>query len=477
MKKFHKAIGANYMKHFNDLNKSPFEDWKKGELVRLLIEHGFELRNEKNLELISLRDLVESLYNNKPVPPKPRCPTIAEKALMAVHAKRIQNFWIDYTVMKRHKAEERASELYIKHMSNIELHPDSEDVLGSDIVDHVAMPDEEALLESEVVIEQLEEGDRQQGFRAQKKKHRINVLDVEWTPPDKGKAELFADFAQPRKFGKGGEKYNYYKTTTGRYCCLGGLGEQFDLWEEGQTSEFSIYGAGITNYFKFLKWCVWVFIVTTVCAMPLIIINVYGKNKSNEGLAYISKTTVGNLVDTLAEAYEENTFEDVRLPGCSSYGLFSRNCSLTPEELGTFYMVIDLTIMAIFSIAYMWLIVFQQREEKLVNTTIVNASMFTLLVKNLPPDATDDTVALHFKKVLDEIGRGDKRLMDVSAVSIGYDNLREIEESFARGDLIKSKVRLVYVSIPVCSVWCIVSCPITHSPLPPSLPPSLPPTP
>ena len=40
---------------------------------------------------------------------------------------------------------------------------------------------------------------------------------------------------------------------------IGGCGEQLDLWDEGQVSEFGQFGPGITNYFKFLKWCAWLF--------------------------------------------------------------------------------------------------------------------------------------------------------------------------------------------------------------------------
>jgi hypothetical protein len=71
------------------------------------------------------------------------------------------------------------------------------------------------------------------------------------------------------------------QTTTGRYCCLGGLGEQFDLWEEGQVSEFSIYGCGVTNYFKFMKWGYWIFFVITIIALPEIVLNYLASSGNN----------------------------------------------------------------------------------------------------------------------------------------------------------------------------------------------------
>jgi hypothetical protein len=107
-----------------------------------------------------------------------------------------------------------------------------------------------------------------------RKREKMNILDVEWAPPDVEKGEKYAKYVQPRKGGKGGSLYDYYHTTTGRHCCLGSLGEQFDLWEEGQISEFSIYGPGVTNYFKFMKWSFWLFTILTVISLPMISLNV-----------------------------------------------------------------------------------------------------------------------------------------------------------------------------------------------------------
>lgn len=65
-------------------------------------------------------------------------------------------------------------------------------------------------------------------------------------------AKEYAEFNHPRKGGPGGAPFPLYSTTLGRYCVLGGCGEQLDLWDEGQVSELSIYGPGLTNYFKTL---------------------------------------------------------------------------------------------------------------------------------------------------------------------------------------------------------------------------------
>ena len=67
------------------------------------------------------------------------------------------------------------------------------------------------------------------------------------------------------------------------YSCLGSCGEQLDLWEEGQVSEFGIYGAGITNYFKYLKFLYWLFFALSLVALPSLVLNFYGPYSTRQG--------------------------------------------------------------------------------------------------------------------------------------------------------------------------------------------------
>ena len=78
----------------------------------------------------------------------------------------------------------------------------------------------------------------------------VKYLDVPWTPPSWITASEYSNHYKPRRGGKGGSQFVFESTTSGRHCCLGGMGEQCDFWREGQTSEFTSYGPGITNYFK-----------------------------------------------------------------------------------------------------------------------------------------------------------------------------------------------------------------------------------
>lgn len=187
-----------------------------------------------------------------------------------------------------------------------------------------------------------------------------NVLDTPWVPPDVTKAQRFADYVQPRKGGKGGSKFDFMNTTTGRHCCLGNMGEQLDLWEEGQISEFGIYGSGVTNYFKFIKWCFWLFLVLAVVSIPAVVLNASGANShSNRGLDTLAQTTAGNLVSPFA-----NVSVSLRIPGCNSYGVYDVDCSLDKTSLATFYSSLDIAIVIIAFLAFLWLRVFEVVEER-----------------------------------------------------------------------------------------------------------------
>jgi hypothetical protein len=68
---------------------------------------------------------------------------------------------------------------------------------------------------------------------------------------------------------------------------------------------------GITNYFKFLKWCFWVFVILSVLCFPTLILNTFGRGDEQGGsLNDLSVTMVGNLGDA-------NGTQTVHYPGCN----------------------------------------------------------------------------------------------------------------------------------------------------------------
>jgi len=193
-----------------------------------------------------------------------------------------------------------------------------------------------------------------------------SILDEPWEAPEAHKALRFADYMHPRKGGKGGTEFSFCGTTTGRHCCLGSFGEQFDIFEEGQVSEFSIYGSGVTNYFKFIKWSFWLMLMMTIVSIPVLIINVEGSNENNGGLNLLARTTAGNLVS----AYS-NQSVSLSIPLCPAYGLdgSALDCKLNKSRLSFFYMAIDIIVVTISFVAFFWLRRFEKVEEASLSKT------------------------------------------------------------------------------------------------------------
>ncbi len=66
--------------------------------------------------------------------------------------------------------------------------------------------------------------------------------------------------------------------------------------------------------------------------------------------------------------------------------------------------------------------------------------MFTVMMDRIPTDLTEEQLQMHFINLL-------PKEHVVASVSIAYDNADEIRECTHRGDLIRSKVRLVHVCV------------------------------
>ena len=130
-------------------------------------------------------------------------------------------------------------------------------------------------------------------------------------------------------------------------------------------SEFSVFGPGVTNYFKFLKFCVWLFVVLTVISLPILIVNISGSNIPPEGLTDLAATTVGNLGGVLI-----NGTQNVLIPGCDGRIFGAQNCYLDRSRLGTFYVSLDMLASLCILLAFAWLYVFESKEEQTLDDNI-----------------------------------------------------------------------------------------------------------
>jgi hypothetical protein len=205
--------------------------------------------------------------------------------------------------------------------------------------------------------------------QASKGNLKLSVFDIPWMPPDLNVAKNYANYVQPRKNRKTGLFYDFWRTTTGRFCYLGGCGEQFDLWEEGQVSEFSQYGSGVTNYFKFIKWGFWLFFILSLVSLPVLILNISASagNNSNSGLKGLAKTTLGNLQFAMTD---NNTAISVFVPGCAISTINPYGCRLNGENLAWLYSCLDIAICGIVMIGYLWLVYFENFEEHELNLSV-----------------------------------------------------------------------------------------------------------
>lgn len=454
-KKLSKSAKKGYNKHLKSSTQhGRFHGWSKAELVQVMISNGIELRNEAQIDAHSLKELCVALYFDRDMPEKPAIPSIFDMVYRNVCARRIQNLWIYYQMESRHRRDNEASAEYIRRMNMLEEGGGDVDAIGSAELMYMGsahqelvgdqraqdMDAEEREADTDLHLEQcMEEGNaKAEGKvedvaspRGRRKKRPVNVLDLPWEAPSLEKADIYANYVQPRKGGKGGSKFNFMHTTTGRHCCLGSMGEQFDLWEEGQISEFGIYGSGVTNYFKFIKWCFWLFAVLAVVSLPALVLNIEGPSNANHGLQALARTTVGNLAQVFA-----NDTVSVHIPGCNDYGIYAIDCSLDKAGLAKFYSYLDIAIIAIAFFAFLWLRKFEKIEEIALDKNTVNASMFTVMVSRLPKDTDEDELITHFNKVC----KGHK----IASVALAFDNIAEIRECINRGDLIRAKVRAVH---------------------------------
>lgn len=450
-----------------DLRRSRFAEWTREELLQLLIvENEYEIRDEFNVETLSLRDLCDELYHEQPMPDKVEKKSLREMRKVEAGVQKFQNLWIDRRFRKRaqegHHAAQYDSEYgamllneddfdYTAETLEIdEVHrllQENPDMVDADIHDvHIDLGDPEDPLAVGGGSPQRtprqasqDSGDHELGQALRKKpslmmaRQTQNLLDTPWKAPDHEKAEASKAFTHPRKGGKGGDKFSFKKTTTGRHCTLGGFGEQCDLWEEGFVSEFSIYGPGITNYFKFQKWLFWVVFVWAIITTPLLVTNIAAHTaEESQGFTDLAQTTVGNLAPV-----DVNQTINVRLPGCDSDVYGYENCNLDRDTLGTFYVSIDVAGTVFVFIAFLWLSYYERKEETILDKNTVYASMFTIAVKDLPRDTDEIELMMHFERLL-------QNSFQIVDIEMATECEEEVEQCKRRGDLIRKKIRLIH---------------------------------
>jgi hypothetical protein len=279
------------------LQRSRFASWERRDIIFILVTHGIELRDEENISELTLRDLCEEIFHGDVLPPKPPRLSVIELEQLDRSVRYLQHLWI--TRQHNRRLSQRNlrvssptngdwfSKIDLSALEHLTL---AEDVDGMYSGDETGGGSEGIQMQENPSISRSNSkrgtDSRPRSLKRVDSSKRVSaprpaslprhpLLDVQWQHPNWQKAAKSLDHTNPRKGGPGGTPFHFSSTTTGRHCFLGGCGEQCDLWKEGQVSEFSLYGPGITNYFKFLKWMYWVFAVLAIISFPELIVNTY----------------------------------------------------------------------------------------------------------------------------------------------------------------------------------------------------------
>jgi hypothetical protein len=442
--------------------KSTFNDWNREEMVMLLVSAGREVRSEQTAPLISLMDECDMIFRGKKAPRKPKVPDGLTKFRMNYCAAKIQNAWLKKTQRTKKKLmktksigrlDSNDSSVGIEDMEWLRLREDfgsdssSDEEVGMDLmqiegIDAILAELNEALNEhwGESGTEPPE-GQEHIGILSDAQKQEtsklIALLDQPFKMPSWDRARRSTDYLHPRKGGKGGARFQARSTYTGRHCSLGGCGEQCDLWQEGMVSEFGMFGSGITNYFKFVKWATWIFAILTIITLPELLTNIYSNDYYSKALLSLSRSTVGNLAPQTVGANIT-----ISLPFCQS-NLFGDDCTLDRVRLGYFYAVVDAAVSVLLLIAFVWLRYYERIEEMNVDKNTIYASMYTVQVKNLPADCTEFKLTQHFNTIL-----GGQ--FPIVSVHFGHPCEKEVEQCAARGKLIREKMRQIQLHRQKC---------------------------
>jgi len=463
------------------LSASRFEKWTNEELILLLIQGGVEVRGESTIAHSTLVGLVDSYYEGKEMPDK--VPPYSQAQLERIEwiIRKIQNQFIELCAARRAQEEKVSHE-----QNNADDDIDAQAYNDFDLADALAQTEADNE-DADYSYEDNREGsmhnfanpikvskagrsyermrtssgeDDSESFRATEydfgdgdiidpkmrmrrspssDKSKVRILDIPWHIPSWEKANDHMNYNRPRQGGKGGKRFHFKSTTTGRHCTLGGCGEMCDIFREGQVSEFGIYGPGVTNYFKFIKWLFWLFFILSIIAIPELMVNLTGPYQSAAGLTDLMSTTAGNLAPK-----NTNQTVTVTVPLCpfaqavstALYGQYF-DCNVSRNSIGTFYAGFDVLICLVVLAAFMWVRVFEKKEELLLDKNTVFASMYTLQIKNLPEVCTEHKLKHHLIDVLRCRARA------IVAVNFALDNHDEFQLCVERGKCIKERTRMI----------------------------------
>lgn len=449
-----------------DLPPNSFQQWSSDSLRNLLIDYNVQVRGAKDASHETLvricQDVFEDEENYMNEEHFSRTYTIEELLQMNDSAKTIQRAYFEYRRFMRRKSWKNtvldAREHFLNYNDEDNVDQESDYIEYYDESDHEYDFDDRSQHISEDFSDdhssfdeyhndvESSMGERSynssndekhsetdnhrnvttRGTKPPRRSRQLEKeLEAQWVKPSWKKAKLFEAENRPHQSGVDMKPYHWRKTTLGRHCTVGGCGEQLDLWNEGQVSEFSQFGSGITNYFKFQKWCCWIMFILSVLHVPVIFFNLQANNNDYDS-NLLAMTTLGNLGDSELEL--------IKIPKCDEDAYHFDNCYISKNFLAILYSSLDAMGTVIVIFGFYWLRLFQKTEVDHLNRATVDASDYTLRAKGIPPDITEREIAVHFAKLTGE---------PVADVNIAFNNANEIRMYSSRGAIMKQRFKCI----------------------------------
>ncbi|KAL7555154.1 hypothetical protein ACHAWF_018799 [Thalassiosira exigua] len=403
---------------------SPYEEWTSDELRDLLVQYKIPIRDSSHASHETLVRICDTVFGAEEVAEEQkeaiRRYTLEDLVRMEAAARAIQKAYLRRQGRKR---RERERELHRRRSHRFFGEEDRSDYGRC----------EEGEADDDGCYDDYSEGEYYEVDNSVLR--RINErgddydeeIEVEWRKPSWKFAKRSEAVHRPHRSGKQMAPYDWTRVTLGRHCYAGGCGEQLDLWNEGRTSEFSQFGSGITNYFKFLKWCSCVMFVLSILHLPVLFINALGTNDKMGLSVSAALTTFGNLGSAADVEY-------VDIPGCDKTEFQFAHCEIRKNKLAMLYSYIDVVGVIFFVVAWMWLRNFEAKESRVLNRSTVTASDYTIRLMSVPEDTTEKELAIHFAELTGQA---------VSAVHLAFNNAKEIDMYVQRGKVMQQRYKCV----------------------------------
>ena len=253
------------VKEATNTNESYFQSWNIDSLRELLARHHVTVRGSSVAPHEYFVMICDEVFGDGYDLPHENDYIVLEdvKQMNNQYAQMIQNIFVSYrrqkAVKERRKNSLNISFEYEPSLSSIQsLNREVDDLL-------LRRRSSELNAMTSMYCTSIDVRRRPRSFAKLDDQDLDDELEVEWRKPSWRYAKRVEAENRPHKAGEGKEAYDWRNTTLGRHCLSGGCGEQLDLWDEGQISEFAQFGSGVTNYFKVWNHRIW--LTTNACLL------------------------------------------------------------------------------------------------------------------------------------------------------------------------------------------------------------------